>query len=39
MKTLSEIAQIYPTDKDFTHNYYNLVYENALNPKIGRAHV
>jgi hypothetical protein len=32
MKTLSEISQLYPTDKDFTHNYYNLVYENALNP-------
>lgn len=28
MKTLSEISKKYPTDKDFTHNYYNLVYEN-----------
>ena len=32
MKTLSEIAKIYPTDKDFTHNYYNLVYEDVLSP-------
>jgi hypothetical protein len=32
MKTLSQIAQKYPTDKDFTHNYYNLVYEKVFNP-------
>jgi hypothetical protein len=25
--TLSEISKKYPTDKDFTHNYYNEVYE------------
>jgi demethylmacrocin O-methyltransferase len=30
--TLSEIAKIYPTDKDFTHNYYNGVYEKYLSP-------
>lgn len=32
MKTLSEIAKQYPTDKDFTHNYYNAVYEKYFNP-------
>ena len=32
MKTLSEIAKQYPTDKDFTHNYYNAVYENYFSP-------
>lgn len=31
-KTLSEIAKIYPTDKDFTHNYYNMVYERHFSP-------
>lgn len=25
--TLSDISKTYPTDKDFTHNYYNGVYE------------
>lgn len=30
MNTLSEISKKYPTDKDFTHNYYNTVYENAF---------
>jgi hypothetical protein len=30
MKTLSEISKKYPTDKDFTHNYYNAAYEEAL---------
>lgn len=30
--TLSEIAKIYPTDKDFTHNYYNGVYEKYFSP-------
>lgn len=28
--TLSEISKKYPTDKDFTHNYYNSVYEDAF---------
>jgi hypothetical protein len=32
MKTLSEIAKQYPTDKDFTHNYYNAVYEKHFSP-------
>jgi demethylmacrocin O-methyltransferase len=32
MKTLSEIAKKYPTDKDFTHNYYNAVYEQYFSP-------
>lgn len=32
MKTLSEISKKYPTDKDFTHNYYNSVYENLFSP-------
>ena len=27
---LSEIAKKYPTDKDFTHNYYETAYESAL---------
>ena len=31
-QTLSDIAKIYPTDKDFTHNYYNLVYERHFSP-------
>lgn len=31
-KTLSEISKIYPTDKDFTHNYYNNVYEHYFSP-------
>lgn len=31
-KTLSDIAKIYPTDKDFTHNYYNEVYEKYFSP-------
>lgn len=31
-ETLSEISKNYPTDKDFTHNYYNRVYENYFNP-------
>lgn len=30
MNTLSEISKKYPTDKDFTHNYYNSVYENVF---------
>ena len=30
--TLSEIAKKYPTDKDFTHNYYNAVYESVFSP-------
>jgi hypothetical protein len=30
MNTLSEISKKYPTDKDFTHNYYNSVYEDAF---------
>jgi hypothetical protein len=30
--TLSEISKKYPTDKDFTHNYYNAVYEKFLSP-------
>ncbi len=30
--TLSEIAKKYPTDKDFTHNYYNGVYEKYFSP-------
>ena len=29
---LSEIAKKYPTDKDFTHNYYEVAYESVLNP-------
>jgi hypothetical protein len=29
---LSDIAKKYPTDKDFTHNYYNGVYENYFSP-------
>lgn len=32
MSTLSEIAKKYPTDKDFTHNYYTAVYEQYLSP-------
>lgn len=28
---LSEIAKSHPTDKDFTHNYYDAVYESVLN--------
>jgi hypothetical protein len=32
MKSLSEISKKYPTDKDFTHNYYNAVYEKHLSP-------
>lgn len=32
MSTLSELAKIYPTDKDFTHNYYNRVYEEVFSP-------
>lgn len=32
MATLSELAKIYPTDKDFTHNYYNAVYERYFSP-------
>jgi hypothetical protein len=32
MKTLSEISKQYPTDKDFTHNYYNMVYEKYFSP-------
>lgn len=31
-KTLSELSKKYPTDKDFTHNYYNSVYENTFSP-------
>ena len=31
-KTLSELAKIYPTDKDFTHNYYDKVYEKYFFP-------
>jgi hypothetical protein len=27
---LSEIAKAYPTDKDFTHNYYEAAYESAF---------
>lgn len=30
--TLSELAKIYPTDKDFTHNYYDKVYEKYFFP-------
>lgn len=30
--TLSEISKKYPTDKDFTHNYYNGVYEKYFSP-------
>lgn len=30
MNTLSEISKKYPTDKDFTHNYYNAVYEDVF---------
>lgn len=32
MRTLSEIAKKYPTDKDFTHNYYSTVYEQYFSP-------
>jgi hypothetical protein len=32
MKTLSEIAKVHPTDKDFTHNYYSTVYEKFFAP-------
>ena len=32
MTTLSEIAKIHPTDKDFTHNYYTQVYEQFFSP-------
>lgn len=32
IKTLSGISKLYPTDKDFTHNYYNRVYENYFSP-------
>ena len=32
MSTLSEISKKYPTDKDFTHNYYTAVYEQYLSP-------
>lgn len=31
-QTLSDISKKYPTDKDFEHNYYNLVYEKYFNP-------
>lgn len=30
--TLSEIAKRYPTDKDFTHNFYNAVYNDVFEP-------
>ena len=30
--TLSEFAKRYPTDKDFTHKYYDSVYEKYFNP-------
>lgn len=30
--TLSDISKIYPTDKDFTHNYFNEVYEKYFSP-------
>jgi hypothetical protein len=30
MITLSQISKKYPTDKDFTHNYYDMVYENTF---------
>jgi hypothetical protein len=30
--TLKEISKKYPTDKDFTHNYYENVYEKYFNP-------
>jgi len=30
--TLTELAKRYPTDKDFTHNYYTAVYEKYFNP-------
>jgi ubiquinone/menaquinone biosynthesis C-methylase UbiE len=29
---LTDIAKKYPTDKDFTHNYYNTVYETVFSP-------
>lgn len=32
MTNLSEISKKYPTDKDFTHNYYNAAYEKHLFP-------
>lgn len=31
-ETLSKISKKYPTDKDFTHNYFNTVYERYLSP-------
>ena len=31
-ETMSDIAKRYPTDKDFTHNYFNLVYEKYFSP-------
>jgi hypothetical protein len=31
-KTLSDIAKDFPTDKDFEHNYFSLVYEEYLSP-------
>ena len=30
--TMSDIAKKYPTDKDFTHNYFNAVYEKYFLP-------
>ena len=30
--TMSDIAKKYPTDKDFTHNYFNAVYEKYFSP-------
>jgi len=30
--TLSDISKKYPTDKDFTHNYYSEVYERYFSP-------
>lgn len=32
MTTLSDLAKLYPTDKDFTHGYYNAVYERYFSP-------
>jgi len=29
---ISDIAKIHPTDKDFTHNYFDGVYENYFSP-------
>jgi hypothetical protein len=31
-QTMSEISKKYPTDKDFTHNYFNSVYEKYFSP-------